>query len=648
MLVDLLRHLGPSWLLRRGWHAFARRSGILALRSPARPWPQWGPAPSSADAFARAWLESAPRLPVARLDRASVSPLLECWSVEAGHPLDAEAEALVRGRFRAFSAGLVDLGSPPAWSRDVFSGADFASSRHWSRLGDDGAADIKGVWEISRFGWAASLVRARLLDGDERHAELFWRLFEDWAADNPPNTGPQWMCGQEASLRLIAVAFAVQAFRDSPATTHARVRLAARLAEVTATRVLADLGYALSQRNNHGVSGAVGLLTAGTLWPGLRGAALWRRRGLALLASQVDALVAPDGGFSQHSTNYHRLLLRLLSWAEVVERSRGGTLPRSVRRRALASTRFLRALTESDGSVHRHGADDGADLLPLTGCGYEDHRPALGTALALFAGERLPAGPWDEDALLLAGPCPPSAAAFAADFGDFPASGFTVLRNGRGSASLRAPAAFRHRPSQADQLHVSIRWDGEWLTDDVGTGSYLTAHPFGALAHARHHSSVTVDGADPMRRVGRFLWLPWRACVRSDPPEGVGAVLVGPAGFRHERRLLRLPQGFVVVDRVSGPRDGLVTLRWQGRSREGLSRLRLVCSLPSRESWVTGAADGEGWRSARYGTFARSWVRRLSARGRDVVFVTAVGCDVELLSDGVLVDGARHPLPPVR
>ena len=648
MTADLLRHLGPSWLLRRGWHAFARSSGLLALRSPARPWPAWGPSAAEGEAFARAWLASAPRLPVTRLPREFVAPLLESWAIEAGHPLSAESAALAHGRFRAFSDRLADLGDPPAWSRDVISGADGGSARHWSRLGDAGSVDVKGVWEVSRFGWSAALVRARLLDGDDRHAELFWRLFEHWAAANPPNVGPQWMCGQEAALRLIAVAFAVQAFRDSPATTHARVRLAARLAEVTARRILADFGYALSQRNNHGVSGAVGLITAGTLWPGLRDAARWRAQGWEALGRLLDDLVAADGGFSQHSTNYPRLLLRLLSWAEVVERSCGRTLPRPVRLRALAATRFLRALVEPDGTAHRVGADDGADLLPLSGCRYDDFRPALGTALALFAGERLPAGPWDEDALLLVGPCPPHAPVAVPLASDFPASGMTVLRNGRGAASFRAPVAFRHRPSQADQLHVSILWDGEWITDDVGTGSYRAGHPFGGLAHARHHSSVTVDDADPMRRVGRFLWLPWTACVRRDPAGGVGAWRADRSGFRCERRLLRLPQGFVVIDRVTGPRDAEVTLRWQGRARAGLARLRTVCSLPSRESWVTAAPDGEGWRSDRYGAFVRSWVRRLTARGRDVVFVTAVGCDVELLEDGVLIDGSRHPLPAPR
>ena len=91
------------------------------------------------------------------------------------------------------------------------------------------------------------------------------------------------------------------------------------------------------------------------------------------------------------------------------ERSAGGTLPEPVRAQALAATDFLATLMESDGTVPRYGCDDGANLLPLSGCPFEDFRPSVGAALALFKGERLPAGPWDETSLLLLGPISASA-----------------------------------------------------------------------------------------------------------------------------------------------------------------------------------------------------------------------------------------------
>lgn len=609
---------------------------------PMRPWEEFAP---TSPAEAGRWRVEAPALPIAQLDRIWLAPHLEAWALAGGRSPIAEADALAHGRFRVFSHDLADIGFPPRWRQNVLTGHVLSAAGHWTEIPDDGAEDIKGVWECSRFAWAQILVRAWVLDGEARHVDLFWRLLEHWMRENPPNRGPHWMCGQEAALRLISVTFATQAFRHHPATTDARLLLAARLAEATARRIEAHIDYALSQGNNHGIAEAVGLLTAGTFWPGLRSAASRRSRGLAALTAQVIALVAEDGGFSQHSTNYHRLFLQLMSWAELTCRSSGHALPPSVSDRLGRATDFLSALMEPDGTVPRYGADDGADLFPLSGCDYGDFRPAVGVARLLFKGERLPAGRWDEAALLLLGPLAPSAAASCSLGSDFPVSGATVLRNRRGAAFFRAPTVFRHRPSQADHLHVSLRWDGTWLTEDPGTYSYNAPGGLDGLAAARHHNVVTVNGLDPMRRVGRFLWLPWPVCHRETLTRGVRAWHAGYAGYRCARSLLVFPQGFVVIDRITGAKPGECVLRWHGRSRDGLERLAVICSEPSAESWLT-ADDvaGEGWHSTHYGSRLPAYARCQTAVGRDVIFVTALGCEVRLEDGALIVDGEKVPL----
>ena len=645
MLLPLLRHLGPRWLAQRALLAAERRLGLLARRLPSRPWLEFGPADADAAAFVRRWRTEAPALPLARLDRAWLAPHLEGWAVEAGHSPVAEADALAHGRMRVFSHELVDLGFPPAWHRNALTGRELDPAAHWTRLSDAGRDDIKGVWEASRFTWAQVLVRAWIADGEPRHVDLFWRLFEDWIERNPPNRGPNWMCGQEAALRLISFTFALQAFRHHPATTDRRLILAARFADATARRIAGHLDYALSQGNNHGVSEALGLVTAAAFWPALPEAAAWRRRGLAALESQVTDLVAADGGFSQHSTNYHRLFLQLMTWAELTERAAGRTLPAAVRGRVLAAVRFLAALMESDGRVPRYGADDGARLFALSACDYGDFRPAVGAALALFAGERLPAGAWDEESLLLLGPVAPSAVSVGEGSVDFPLSGVTLLRHLRGAAFFRAPTVFRHRPSHADHLHVSLRWDGEWITEDPGTYSYNAPGVLNGLAAARYHNVVTVDDRDPMRRVGRFLWLPWPVCRRVPTADGVRARHEGYGDFTCDRAVRVFPHGFVIIDRVTGARPGACTLRWHGPSRSRLGALTLACSAPAEETWLTAdEATGEGWYSEHYGQRTPAWSRRLTAVGADVLFVTALGCDIRLDGRSLWVDGEQYPL----
>ena len=642
MFLSLLHHLGPTWLARRARWACERKLGLWEWRSPRRPWKDF-----AAGFDPAAWRKSAPRLPIALLDRAHLAPQLEAWSVASGHTPVAEADAFARGYARVFSHRLVEVGRPDRWTRSVLTGHSTDPYAHWSRLRDAGSDDIKGVWELSRFSWAYALVRAWLRDGDNRHVELFWSTLEDWMTRNPPNRGPNWMCGQEASLRLIAVTFAAQAFRDHPTSSDERLTLVARLADATVRRIRFHFDYALSQQNNHGIAEAIGLQTAGTFWPMLAGSSSCYQEGKAALAEQCAELIGPEGGFSQHSTNYHRLLLQLLTWSEIVERSVRDTLPEAVRAQAIAATDFLASLMEIDGTVPRYGADDGANLFPLSGCAYDDFRPAVGAALTAFKGERLPAGPWDETALLLLGPTAASAAPGLRPEVDYPLAGVFTLRHPRGTLFFRAPQEFRTRPSHADQLHVSLRWDGEWIAEDPGSYSYNAPGGWDGLAGSRFHNLVTVGGFDSMRRIRRFLWLPWVTCAPRWQADGLVAAHHGFPGFKSQRRIIKTANGFVIIDRLNGlwNQEGRCTLRWHGRSRAGLEQLTVACSAPSTEEYVTALPEGgEGWHSSHYGSKDPSWCRRITATGREVTFVTALGCSLRLEANSFFVDGEEYAL----
>ncbi|MGA0030110.1 MAG: hypothetical protein ACO3IG_09155, partial [Opitutales bacterium] len=80
MLLPLLHHLGPRWLLRRARWACERKLGVWEWRSPMRPWKDFAVGFDAAE-----WRADAPRLPIAKLDRVHLAPQLEAWSVASGH-----------------------------------------------------------------------------------------------------------------------------------------------------------------------------------------------------------------------------------------------------------------------------------------------------------------------------------------------------------------------------------------------------------------------------------------------------------------------------------------------------------------------------------------------------------------------------------
>jgi hypothetical protein len=372
------------------------------------------------------------------------------------------------------------------------------------------------------------------------------------------------------------------------------------------------LAYAMAQDNNHGTSEAAALfmggdwlarqatnpgrapesVTAGTFTVDARQARAWAQAGRRWLENRAARLIEPDGGFSQYSVNYHRLMLDTLCLAELWRQ--WFDLPAFSERfyaRARAATDWLRAMVDPEtGDAPNLGANDGANLLPLTDADYRDYRPTVQLATALFAGERAyaGAGPHDDHLAWLgvesrvgARPARESASEATATAGlhagrppttgqarFFHAKGYIVLRIGPWKALFRYPH-YRFRPGHCDALHVDLWRGSENLLRDAGSYSY-NAEPGMSeyFTGPAGHNTVQFDDRDPMPRIGPFLrgaWLKTESV--SEPHERDGALHVAVSyrdwqGARHRREVSLGSGGLRVVDEVSGFQTRAV-LRWR-------------------------------------------------------------------------------------
>jgi hypothetical protein len=318
------------------------------------------------------------------------------------------------------------------------------------------------------------------------------------------------MCGQEVTFRLLAATFARDVFAEAPATTPARKDVFLSFVVATGRRIDANLSFALSQSNNHGVSECVGLITAGLI--GGRPFSSWVNTGVQHLKRQLRELVYPDGGFSQHSATYHRVLLQDLLWVAVVMRAYGINSDPWLTAAGSRASRMLDLLLHYEtGRVPLYGANDGANILPLADGDYLDFRSTIQAANAMFCGDRtLPPGIWDETSDWLGLPrneAPPARALRGTRH--FPNAGCLIWRTADFRVFFRCPSRFRHRPSQADMLHVDVEWRGIPIAHDAGSFSYNTLGPFsGGLKEAAVHNTVTIDGDEPLQKLSRFLYLP--------------------------------------------------------------------------------------------------------------------------------------------
>ena len=513
-LQSLFWSHGPRWLLFRVGYALRRRTGYVRRQMPAYRWD---------DRPLATWLKK--NIPSSELYtewRRHHSPkfFFDVLNMPDPPPWDPrvavkEAERVLSGELKYFSHTYYQVGFPPDWHTDPITGIKLDSQRHWSEISDDPGVDIKFVWEPSRFGMVYPLVRAYASTRDEKFAEAFWELVQSWAESNPPNTGPNWMDGQEAALRLMAWTFGFYAFQDSAQTTPDRLAQIAVMVAAHAERIYKNLDYAVSTHSNHTISEAFGLWLAGLLFPELTHSEKYLALGRKILEQEAAAQIFPDGTYSMYSLNYHRFILHLYLCTIRLAELNQSPISSLVFDRVSASIDYLSQLIDPEtGQMPVYGSNDGALVLPLNNCDFTDYRPLL--QLGSYTTKKkflFEPGPWDEDIFWLYGSHSLSARertrVRANSSNSFPNGGMYILRGSASKAIIRC-SDYRSRPSHADQLHVDLWLSGRNIACDAGTYLYSGGGIWrNGLAHTAVHNTVTVDHLDQMQMLTRFTWTDW-------------------------------------------------------------------------------------------------------------------------------------------
>lgn len=552
--------------------------------------------------------------PVRRL-RAAVpqGPFFEPCSSEA-LPVAAPPVADWQEAARLFGRWTVTVGpQPPDWLANPLTGQRIPEpGRMWWQIPDfdPQVGDIKLIWELSRMDWVLAFAQ-RARNGDAAALARLNDWLADWCQRNPPYHGPNWKCGQEASIRVMHLAMAAlilgQTRQSSPALQA--------LIHLHLQRIAPTLSYAIGQDNNHGTSEAAALFIGGSWLQALgqSDGARWAAQGRRWLEDRAIRLISEDGSFSQYSLNYHRVMLDTFSMAEVWRRHMAlPAFAEGLQRRVRAATDWLHAMVNPfNGDGPNVGANDGARLLQLTDAPYRDYRPSVQLAMVLFAGRRAfgEPGAWNHPLHWLGLPLPQAVAGPAgsckADDG-----GFAVLRRGPVMAMLRYPR-FRFRPSQADALHLDLWRGGENLLRDAGTYSYNTEPSWlNYFGGTTGHNTVQFDEREQMPRLGRFLLGDWLKTSRMEPLREDAAAASFAAGYRdsqgasHLRRVSLGDAHLRVVDEVAGVARKAV-LRWRlapgrwtlegCRLTDGVQTLAVQASMP-----IVRCELVEGWESRHY------------------------------------------------
>jgi hypothetical protein len=460
-----------------------------------------------------------------------------------------QAEEILGNKFRRFGIDVSEIDLSPK-----------TQLRHWSQsispLAGPEKHDIKFIWEPARFSWAIKLAQAFHLTNEDKYARFFWKKYAEFIKANPLNQGPNWESAQEVALRLIALIISINLIKDAKSSTIKRKMDLFKSIADHADRIPPTISYAKAQNNNHLISEAVGLFTAGFFLPEHPHACEWERLGLKWFNRAVKSQISEGGEYIQHSNNYHRMMLTLALWMKVLLQHSSLEMDSQAHTKlSHASSWLMGQFDPISGQVPNFGHNDGSLILPFCTAPYNDYRPILQAASRVFLDEpSINSGPWDGLCIWLGIPIKikrektPSLLVNPS---------FLRIGNTDAWASLRT-ARFTSRPAHADQLHVDLWYHGYNIALDAGTFQYNSPPPWdNGLAKTMTHNTVMINERNQMDRAGRFLWLDWAQSKIVDQMDNlICAEQYGYQKLRvvHRRTLKRITtQKWEIVDLVFSP-----------------------------------------------------------------------------------------------
>lgn len=426
--------------------------------------------------------------------------------------LRRDADAILGGHWRAFGHLEIKVDDPPRWHMDYLVGKDLATNEpafnlNYRELPD--GADIKLIWELSRWHELVRLAQAAYVLDDAPAAEKCVRWLQDWVTHNPPYRGWNWTSALEVGMRLVQFTWIDALLSGQAEVWGLKAELERLRREVLPAHVWFTWRYRSfgSSANNHLLGELAGLILATARWPSLEqcGASLenlqtaWER--------EVLAQFAEDGGNREQALNYHLFAWELCWQARL---ALGSKIDPRVEERLAHAARFF-WVVQVRREPWDYGDSDNAFTTPFFAAEqtalveWRDWIVQSPASVSLdywlgdspCAGQRLSSGR-------------PLHTVAAKEWWVYPetglalcSSGFWWLRWDLSPLGYLKTAAHGH----LDALHLSMWFKGVAMIIDPGTGAYYADRELRSwLASRSAHNGPCPIGEEYPERLGPFLW----------------------------------------------------------------------------------------------------------------------------------------------
>lgn len=523
--ISLIRSLGLRYVLQRGMHILALKSGSVKRKNPSG-------LPECPPINRQIWEQQR-----GAFFYATGGPAY--FPMGKADTVTTRAERIIAGVYPFFHALEYSIPRDVLFLTDPQSDTLYDNSRHWTHFSDmPEGKDIKYIWELSRFSYLLQVMRADKYTGTDHGAFAIQEIL-NWIEQNPFNLGPQYMSGQEIALRLLNWNFILYYYGDHPALDDDSLQKICSSLHAQLVHIEKNMRFTKRfVRNNHLITEAAALFVCGTLYPFLPDAEKLQAKGKRMLEEEAAWQIFPDGTYLQHSMNYHRVIVQVYTYVLRLAEIHNISFAPVVRERLQKSLDFLFTCIQPEtGLLPNTGNNDGTLFFPLNDEPFTDHRPAL-QALA-FLLHANPAFDTLYEDLYWYGIRPQGERMIRKEGAvSFTEGGYITYREGDTFTYVRCSNNLP-RPGQADNLHLEIFVQGKPLLLDGGTYSYKMHAVYGNYFFgSASHNTILIEHADQMQKGPRFIWLNRSKIIRAEVIETEKQVVIQAAisAFTHIRK----------------------------------------------------------------------------------------------------------------
>lgn len=555
--LQLFKNMGSRYLIFRAIHLISIKTGFFKKKFPISP-------PQINIAGLEHWRKNQPPYFFHGKD----IPDLKKQESEQLQNLFSEIN---EGTFTFFGKLKFQLGNDYDWLTNPVSNVKYDIKQHWSSINEmsEESGDIKFIWEKARFTFLSDIIRYDYHFKTDC-ADLVFSEINSFIDKNPVNQGPNYICSQEISLRILNWTFALYYYKDSEALTDKLFHKIMNSIYWQIHHVYHNINFSrIAVRNNHALTETLLLYLSGLLFPFLPNVKRWSLKGKKWFEQEIAYQIYEDGTYLQFSNNYHRVVIQLLTVGIQLARLNGEKFRSDVYEKSKKSLEFLyNSMEISSGMLPNYGSNDGALFFKLNDQDFRDYRPQL-QALSYAIDDNNVIelnGFYGEDIywLRLVGrkACQ---AKIKQNYGisSYPVGGFYIFRDNKTMTYIRC-GSHKDRPAHADNLHLDIWYEGVNVLRD--NGSYLYNSQQELLKYfmgTRSHNTIMLDNYDQMLKGPRFIWFDWSMALETNLRESemqfefegsISAFRHLGKKIRHRRKIIKIKDypRWIIEDEIIG------------------------------------------------------------------------------------------------